>query len=162
VSAHANRYHRRSIRLSGDNYTTPNAYFITIVTYHRMNLFGQIVNENIKLNKFGEIARAEWLKTANLRRQIELDEFIIMPNHMHGILLIMDVDIDPGAGASARRPGSIGAIVRAYKSAVTYQINKSRSTPGAPVWQRNYHDHILRNKYELSKIREYIRNNPIT
>jgi putative transposase len=69
-----------------------------------MNLFGQIVNENIKLNKFGEIARAEWLKTANLRRQIELDEFIIMPNHMHGILLIMDGDIGPGAGASARGP----------------------------------------------------------
>jgi putative transposase len=111
------------------------------------------------------------MKTPAIRCEIELDEFQIMPNHMHGILII--VEKANGAAVGARRrcvpamtslrphvdPGSIGAIVRAYKSAVTYRINKINHTPGAKIWQRNYYEHVIRDEYDSARIREYIRNN---
>jgi putative transposase len=161
---------RRSIRLSGYDYTSPGAYFITIVTHRRRPLFGEIVRGEMRLNEWGRIARGEWSKTPNIRCEIELDEFIIMPNHMHVIVTIMECDIG-FVGAQRRcaptnsgphvEPGSIGAIIRAYKSAVTTRINRIRRTPAPPIWQRNYYEHIIRNEQELSIIRKYIRNNPM-
>jgi REP element-mobilizing transposase RayT len=121
-------------------------------------------------NKLGEIAHAEWLKTATIRHEIGLDEFQIMPNHFHAILFIMERGkITVGAQrrcaptnpAPHVDPGSIGAIIRAYKSAVTARINRSRGAPGATMWQRDYWEHIIRNQNELTRIREYIRNNPV-
>jgi putative transposase len=161
---------RRSIRLPGYDYTQPGAYFITIDTHQRTCLFGEIAHGGMRLNECGEIARAEWLKTAEIRREIELDEFIVMPNHFHAIITIMECG-NGFVGAQRRCapthtpksnviPKSIGAIVRAYKSAVTYRINRIRRTPGTPVWQRNYWEHIIRDEHDLSRIREYIRNNP--
>jgi REP element-mobilizing transposase RayT len=226
-------HHRRSIRLQGYDYTQPGAYFVTIVAHQRLPLFGEIAGGVVQLSACGKIARAEWLKTAVLRRETALDEFIIMPNHFHAIVTIVECGdgfvgaagrdgairpddnvgtdgIDgtvespgtgvraqrrdgairlhgnvradgmdetvgsPGTGVRAQRrcapthppvtnvvPGSIGAIVRAYKSAVTTRINQLRGTPGAPVWQRNYWERIVRNGDELSRIRVYIRDNPM-
>jgi putative transposase len=163
---------RRSIRLSGYDYTRPGAYFITIVTFSRRHIFGEIAAGEMRLNAYGEIARMEWLKTAVVRREIEMDEFVIMPNHIHAIITIVECANVP-VGARRRRaptgieqfgksiPGSIPTIIRAYKSAVAARINRQRGTPGAPVWQRNYYDRIVRNKIELIRIREYIRHNPI-
>ncbi|GAB4542868.1 MAG: transposase [Anaerolineales bacterium] len=164
-------HHRRSIRLKGYDYTQAGAYFVTIVTYQRESLFGEVVNGVMNLNSLGEIARREWFKTAELRPYVELyeDEFVVMPNHAHGILWMND-----GVGAERRsaptgaadeKPhvdaGSLGAIVRAYKSAVTYAINATRQTRGMVVWQRNYYEHIVRNDADLKRIRDYIANNPL-
>jgi REP element-mobilizing transposase RayT len=156
--------------LRGYDYTHPGGYFVTIVTYHRVCVFGEIRGEMVRLNEWGEIARAEWLKTSVIRDGIELDEFVVMPNHIHAIITITQCG---GGFVGAQRrcapthtpitnvnPGSIGAIIRAYKSVVTSRINQSRGTPGVPVWQRNYWEHIVRNDDDLSRIREYIRNNP--
>jgi len=163
-------HRRRSIRLPGYDYTQPGAYSVTIDTHRHRNLFGKITNGEMRLNEWGIIAHAEWLKTAVVRPEITLDEFKIMPNHMHGIIMIMDVDF---VGARRRRApttaeqfgrpvsGSIPTIIRAYKSAVTYCINRTRRTTGAPLWQRNYYEHVIRNEHDLSRIREYIRNNPM-
>ncbi|MBK6645340.1 MAG: transposase [Anaerolineales bacterium] len=165
-------HHRRSIRLKEYDYTKAGAYFVTIVTYQREPLFGEIVDGAMNLNPLGEIARREWFKTAELRPYVELyeDEFVVMPNHAHGI--IWNNGADGGAerrsartGAADEKPhvdaGSLGAIVRAYKSAVTYAINAARQSRGVVVWHRNYHEHIIRDDADLKRIRDYIANNPL-
>lgn len=165
-----NIHHRRSIRLKEYDYTQASAYFVTIVTYQRAHLFGKIVEGVMKLNKWGEIARREWFKTAELRPYVELydDEFVVMPNHVHGIIWNVGAlrrNPRTGAGAADEKPhveaGSLGAIVRAYKSAVTYAINAARQTRGMVVWQRNYYEHIIRNEADVKRIRDYIANNPL-
>ncbi|GAB4502455.1 MAG: transposase [Anaerolineales bacterium] len=165
-------HHRRSIRLKEYDYTQNGAYFVTIVTYQREPLFGEIVDGVMKLNGWGEIARREWFKTAELRPYVELyeDEFVVMPNHAHGIMHIVRAErrsaltithTDGGAEKPHVDAGSLGAIVRAYKSAVTYAINATRQTRGMVVWQRNYYEHIVRNDADLKRIRDYITNNPL-
>ncbi len=165
-----NVHHRRSIRLKGYDYTQNGAYFVTIVTYHREHLFGEVVNGVMLLNEWGEIARREWFKIGELRPYIELydDEFVVMPNHAHGIIWnvgALQRNSPTGAGAADEKPhveaGSLGAIVRAYKSAVTYAINAARQTRGMRVWHRNYYEHIIRNDADLKRIRDYIANNPL-
>ncbi len=166
-------HHRRSIRLLGYDYTQPGAYFITIVTHDHIPLFGDVVNGVLRLNPLGEIVRAEWFKTAELRPYVRLvnREFVVMPNHVHGIIWIVDDDDDVGARCR-RAPttieqfgnpisGSIPTIVRAFKSAVTKRIDDARGTPGAPLWQRNYYEHIIRDDNALHRISEYIATNPL-
>jgi REP element-mobilizing transposase RayT len=165
-------HHRRSIRLKGYDYTQPGAYFVTFCAYQRQHLFGEVVDGNMVLNESGKIARDEWFKTAELRPYVKLydDEFVIMPNHGHGIIWIED-DL---VGARRRRAptettekfgkpvkGSIPTIVRAYKSAVTYAVNKLENQLGAVLWQRNYYEHIIRNDRELHNIARYIQFNPL-
>lgn len=165
-------HHRRSIRLKEYDYTQAGAYFITIVTYQREPLFGEIVDGVMKLNPLGEIARREWFKTAELRPYVELyeDEFVVMPNHAHGIMHIAGAErrsaltlthTDGGAKKPHVDARSLGAIVRAYKSAVTYAINAARQSRGVVVWHRNYHEHIIRDDADLKRIRDYIANNPL-
>jgi REP element-mobilizing transposase RayT len=160
-------HHRRSIRLKEYDYTQNGAYFVTIVTYQRKPLFGEIVDGVMKLNEWGEIARREWFKTAELRPYVELyeDEFVVMPNHTHGIIWndgALQRNARTGADEKSHvDAGSLGAIVRAYKSAVTYAINAARQTRGMVVWHRNYHEHIIRDDADLKRIRDYIANNPL-
>jgi putative transposase len=124
-------------------------------------------NGIIRLNEFGETVRDEWLKTQTLWTNLIVDEFVIMPNHVHGILMI----IEGCRGTLQRAPtierfskpvsNSIPTIVRLFKSATTKKINQIRLTPGLPVWQRNYWEHVIRNEDKLFKIRQYIQNNPL-
>ena len=164
-----NRHHRRSIRLKGYDYTQPGAYFVTICTHERAHLFGRVVDGEMVLNAWGEIVRDEWFRTADIRANVELyaDEFVVMPNHVHGIIWI----VETGVGATRQvapttdRPrgpvsGSLGAIIGQYKSAVTRRINIQRNTPGGRVWQRNYYEHIIRTQRALHAIRRYIADNP--
>ena len=157
--------HRRSIRLKGYDYTQPGVYFITLVTHNRQCLFGDIAaGGGIMLNAIGEIAYEEWKKSAEIRREMKLDEFIIMPNHVHGIVMILGDDAGPG-GAHGRAPllrppKSLGAFVAGFKSVVTKRINILRAMPGVPVWQRNYYEHIVRGEADLARIRTHTRNNP--
>jgi len=167
------KHHRRSIRLKGYDYTQPGAYFVTLVTHDRACLFGEIVDGEMRLNEYGEIARAEWLQTAVVRPYVVLhpDELVVMPNHVHGIIWIVD-DVDTVVGARRRRapttteqfgkpvPGSIPTIIRSFKSATAKRINALRRTPGMPVWQRNYYEHIIRGETSLQRIRAYIAANP--
>jgi REP element-mobilizing transposase RayT len=159
-------HHRRSIRLKEYDYTQEGAYFVTIVTYQREPLFGEILDGAMNLNPLGEIAQREWFKTAELRPYVELyeDEFVVMPNHAHGIIWNVGA-LRRNARTTDENPhvdaGSLGAIMRAYKSAVTYAINAARQTRGLVVWQRNYYEHIIRNDADLNRIRNYIINNPL-
>ncbi len=100
------RHHRRSVRLKGYDYAQPGAYFITICTQNRECLFGEIVDGEMHLNEFGEIVRAEWFRSAEIRAEIELhpNEFVVMPNHVHGIVWIVSDDDEYSVGAHGRAP----------------------------------------------------------
>jgi REP element-mobilizing transposase RayT len=168
--------HRRSIRLQGHDYAQAGAYFVTICTHQRAPLFGQVVDREMVLSAIGEIAQAEWLQTAVVRPSIELDAFVIMPNHMHGIVFIHHDS--PVVGATRRvaptisstptspsaptlQSGSLGAIIGQFKSVETKRIRRNPNIdPDHPLWQRNYHDHIIRNEADLNRIREYMLHNP--
>ena len=165
--SHAIPHHRHSLRLRGYDYAQAGAYFVTICTQGRECLFGEVVDGEMRLNEWGRIVGDEWMKTAEIRDEIELDAWVVMPNHCHGIVVLND----DGRGTARRTPtveqfgqpvpGSIPTIIRAFKSAVTKRINELRGTPGNSLWQRNYYEHIIRNDDDLARIREYIVNNPL-
>jgi putative transposase len=174
------KHHRKSIRIPQYDYAQPGAYFITICTHRRECLFGEIVDGAMRLNEYGTIVMDQWHQTAILRPRIRLDAFVVMPNHVHGILMISDQpnDVDmaiPGRGTLQCAPtnapqtherfgkstsDSIPTIVKLFKSSVTVGINTLRQTRGIPVWQRGYHEHVIRDENSLERIREYIANNP--
>ena len=156
------RRRRKSIRLKGWDYSAPGAYFVTICTHKRQPLFGQVVDGEMVLNQYGEIVREAWFDLPNHYAHVELDAFVVMPNHIHAII-ILDADaIGVGAGlkpAPTRHP--LSEIVRALKTFSARRINTLRGTPGVPVWQRNYYEHIIRNERALNAIRRYIAENPL-
>jgi REP element-mobilizing transposase RayT len=166
-------HHRRSLRLKGYNYAHPGAYFVTICTHKQLPLFGHLVDGTMVLNQRGEIVREEWFRTVEIRTEIQLhpNEFVVMPNHIHGIVWIVDTGAQRagvqnivGAHGGAplhRSPRSLGSFIAGFKSATTKRINQLRSTPVAPVWQRNYYEHIIRTEKALHAIRRYILDNPM-
>jgi len=156
------KYNRRSIRLNGYDYSKSGYYFVTICVNNRYHLFGEIVKKKMLLNKFGKIAEREWQRTEILRTNFKIDEFIVMPNHLHGIIVITNKIADVKIKQDKFRSPSnnLGAIIRGYKSTVSRQINKINNQPVDKIWQRNYYDHIIQNLYELNIIRKYIRTNP--
>ena len=116
----------------------------------------------MQLNKYGQLAAAEWLKTTKIRHNVEIDEFIIMPNHFHAIIVILDIVGATRWVAHATRlqSRSLGSIIGQFKFIVTKQIRKMGLRNFK--WQRNYYEHVIRDEHDLNKIREYIINNPIT
>ena len=164
-----NKHHRKSIRLKGYDYSSPGAYFVTICTYNGECLFGEIRDSSMYLNDFGKVVENEWWKSSEIRKELDLDVFQTMPNHIHGIVMIQEERPDPNktvVGANGRsplrmKPKSLSSFIAGYKSICTKRINELRNTTGVPVWQRNYHEHIIRNEEELNRIREYIINNPL-
>jgi REP element-mobilizing transposase RayT len=180
------RHHRRSIRLKGYDYAQPGAYFVTICTQDRACLFGEIVDGKMVLNVLGRVAATHWERIPRRTTHVELGTWVVMPNHVHGIITITDddgrgealparsgsatdvmhSDMDGstkhrGSNASPLQPGSLGAIIGNYKSITTRRINKMRHTPGERVWQRNYYERVIRNQRELEAIRQYIADNPL-
>jgi len=157
---------RKSIRLKEFDYTTPWWYYITICMFNHKILFGEIKKGKLVLNDFGKIVKDEWLKTKTIRNNIDLDYYVIMPNHFHGILINESRDKARLVPTEVRRfgkpvPNSLSSIIGSFKSAVTKRINESRKSPGAKVWQSRFYDHIIRNDNDLHRIRTYIQNNPL-
>lgn len=180
------KHNRKSIRLRGYDYAGEGAYFITIVCKDRVHWFGEVRDGVMHLSDAGRIAQEEWLRTAELREQVSLDAFVIMPNHMHGILLIGDplpslagigmyaqtglprakpdhgddadrTGVPRNAPTTGPRPNTLGTIIRMYKQACTIRIRKEHPEF---EWLRDFHDHIIRNQESYDRIRQYIINNP--
>ncbi len=174
---------RRSIRLKEYDYSQSGGYFVTICSHNNKSLFGTLIDDKIQLNEFGNVVAVEWLRTAELRKQVAIDEYVIMPDHFHGIIMLIEdgrgtaccafdrmQSPDSRKGTARCAPtirkfgttpsSSIPTIVRAFKAAVTRGINLLRKTPGAPVWQRNYYEHVIRNEDDLTNTRKYIKYNP--
>ncbi len=169
-------HHRRSIRLQGYDYSQAGAYFVTICTNNRQCRFGEIVNGEMRLNEPGEIVADEWRKTATICDEVDLDEWVVMPNHFHGILVLtgsvgaIPVGVIPvGAipvGAihesprqmtmAQRRRMALPKLIGRFKILSAKRINEWHKTPGDKLWQRNCWEHIVRTEEELNRIREYI------
>jgi len=190
------RHHRHSIRLKGYDYARAGAYFVTMCAWHREMIFGEVVEGEMRLSEAGQSVCDVWEGLPTHYAHVELDAFVVMPNHVHGIIVLVDDEVGAdvrtgriGAGLrpaptptapttttptttaptttapttttpTSRRHG-LPEIVRALKSFSARGINEFRATPGVPVWQRNYYEHIIRNERALNAIRQYIANNPL-
>lgn len=182
-------HHRKSIRLKEYDYTNAAWYYFTICTKDRKNLFGEIIKGKMILNDFGKIVDEEWLKTKEIRKNVDLDSYIVMPNHFHGTLIInynenvgatrwvapkddaptdtsnkIDQTIKDRAIhriAPTLISNSLGAIIGQFKSIVTKRIMRIDNKILKSVWQKNYYEHIIRNEVDLFNIRTYIKLNPL-
>jgi putative transposase len=171
------KHHRRSIRLKGHNYTI-GAYFVTICTSQRACLFGEVIAGKMFLNSMGKEIETCWKNLPNYFQLLRLDQFIIMPNHLHGILWL-DTQINPSNLSTepitvqlysqdlistfppkGTTSGSLGAIIQNFKSTSTRRVNRIDKAKGRIVWQRNYYERIIRDEYALKNIQNYIHNNP--
>jgi len=158
--------HRKTNRLTGYDYRTPGGYFITICTVHKKPLFGEIENGEILPNQIGKIVQNQWFQIPNHRPAVILyeDEFILMPDHIHGIVWIDDPEPEKMIVCPKRsglQANSLGAILGLFKSRTSRLVNELRNTPGDTIWQRNYYDYIIRNDKDLTQIRKYILDNPL-
>ena len=164
---------RRSIRLRDYDYRQNGAYFVTICTHQGACLFDYIADGKMVLNELGMIVKDEWQQTEAVRSSVQLDAFVVMPNHVHGIILIFDNDDERLASGTGSDPtihatdasrtlqsDSLGAIVGQFKSAVTRKSMRLARPPNTPIWQRNYYEHIIRSEESLDYIRKYIVENP--
>ena len=151
------------MRLKEHDYTSAGGYFVTICTQGKNCLFGEVVKSEMLLNRYGRIVMESWKWLSEQYQQLDLDEWVIMPNHIHGIIVITDGSRGGSrtapTGTTKQKP--LGSFIGAFKTVSTKQINKLRKSPGKPVWQRNYFERVVRNENELTKIHEYIVNNPL-
>lgn len=150
-------HRRRSIRLKHYDYSSPGAYFLTLCSHEKQPLFGRIEAGLILVSPMGEIVASCWRALPERFPEIELDSFIVMPNHIHGIIMIAR---PPAIQVSGRRHMLLSKVVGYLKMNTAKEINAMRGTPGRAVWQRDYFEHVIRNEQDLSMIREYIINNP--
>ncbi len=165
-------HNRQSFRLKDHDYSTESAYFITLITYHRVHLFGSIMRGEMQLNPSGMIAYEQWVHLGKRFTQSDFSSFVIMPNHVHGIVFItsgakestlMNQDLftpQPNRKKTNNTPLLLGTIVQAYKASVTFRINALRGFTHTPVWQRNYYEKIIYNQIEYENIWKYIIANP--
>lgn len=179
MNASPERFHRRSIRYSGYDYAQPGAYFVTIVTLRRVCMFGDIVDGAMKVNHYGQIVTQTWEWLPKQYPYVKIDPYIVMPNHFHGILSIIEFEDGRSRGGSRPAPTGLieeyyplpyditkikplGQLIGVFKTISAKKINQIRSTPGVSVWQRNYYERIIRDENELNDISMYINFNPQT
>jgi len=147
---------RKSPRLQGYDYRQAGAYFVTLVTWRRIHLFGRVQENEMALTAAGEIASACWVALPEHHPGVELDAFVVMPNHVHGVIFIgntPNTDMHPPAA-------SLGTVIGSYKSGVTRRIRETMADPGLQVWQGRFHDHIIRDEADLYRIQTYLLDNP--
>ncbi len=167
-----NMYRTESRRLKGWDYTSEGAYFITICTKDREHYFGYVVDGKIILSEMGQMAQKHWLEIPDHFPSVILDEFVVMPNHVHGILFLSPVKNNvetPKLGVSTEKinpnhnpqwkPGCLGSIINQYKRICTLNIKTQKLNPDF-TWQPRFYDHIIRNEKSLNRIRQYIIDNP--
>lgn len=162
---------RKNHRLKEYDYVKTGYYFVTICAYNRNLLFGEIKNITVgpqravavTLNEYGKIVNEEWQNTQRFRKNVTLDQFIIMPNHIHGIIIINNTDTArrvPTEEFGKPVSGALSTIIRSFKSAATKRINELRKTTNPPIWQPSFYDHIIRDDKSLQNKCGYIVNNP--
>jgi putative transposase len=158
---------RRSIRLRRYDYSSAGAYFVTICTKDRECLFGKVVEGEMRMNTWGDIVRACWDNLSRHYGRVVTDAFVVMPNHVHGIIMITDdrndnvgTGLKPAPTSNHTKRHGLSEIVRAFKTFSARRINESRGIRAVPVWQRNYYERVVRNADEMNRIRQYVAANP--
>ena len=176
LTHNAERHHRRALRLKGYDCTLPGAYFVTICTQNRECLLGEIVDGEMHPNEAGRMVQAIWNELPNHYTGVQVDAFVVMPNHIHGIIVLSPMNLSVEAGPCAcPDPGhpqgvaptlSLPDVVHRFKSLTTARYRHGVARGGWPafdrrLWQRNYYEHVIRNERDMDRIREYILNNPL-
>ncbi len=156
-----NQHSRESLRLRGWDYTSSAMYFVTICTQRGKALFGEIVDERLQMNVCGRIVDECWQWLADQYAFVSLDNYVIMPNHLHGVIWLQAGRRGGSRTAPTLRIKPLGRLIGAFKTVSTKRINVIRGTPGKVVWQRGFYDHIIRDQRDLDRIRQYIRLNPL-
>ncbi|MRR28833.1 transposase [bacterium] len=168
---------RKTIRLTEYDYSQPGAYFITLLTHRREQLFGQIINGTLQLSRYGIIVRDSWRELFRFYPRLRNDEFCVMPDHFHGIIRLEETrkggsttEEQMATKSDKTRPSSadymaedapLSEIIRGFKSFTARRINAMRQTHGIAVWHRGYYEHVIRDDEELDQVREYIMENPL-
>jgi putative transposase len=176
IQYNSDSHHRRSIRLQGFDYTQVGAYFVTICVQDKCLLFGEMNGEEVDMNDAGRMVDSWWTRLTSKFTAVELDEYVIMPNHFHGIIAIVGADLcvcpepneDAHGGAPLRQinDAPISRIIQWFKSITTHEYANGVRDQGWPpfrgrLWQRNYYEHVIRNEDELNRARKYIIENPM-
>ncbi|MBN1805650.1 MAG: transposase [Sedimentisphaerales bacterium] len=167
-----NIHQRRSIRLNGYDYSQEGWYYVTVCAFGHKCIFSKIVDGQIQLYKYGQIIDKCWKWLAERYDYVHLDRYVVMPNHLHGIIFLKGGSrtaptIKNKSGSSLTAPTntrkckSLSSLVGAFKTISTKQINIIRNTPGKKLWQRNYYEHVIRDEDELNHIRQYIAENSL-
>ncbi len=156
--------HHKASRIPEYDYSQPGAYFVTIMTHDRKPIFGRIINGDMELNGIGKMVKEVWMAIPDHFPNVELGEFVIMLNHVHGII---SITVEATHASPLPRiskgpmPGSIGAIIGSFKSAATRNFHKIQNSHENSLWQQNYYEHVIRNERDYQAIYEYILANPI-
>jgi REP element-mobilizing transposase RayT len=168
VTLFKNKYRVESTRLHGWDYSSPGLYLVTIWTKSRECFFGYVTDGGKHLSPIGDIVAEEWQRTPLIRTNVDLDEWVVMPNHLHGIIVINndtqfgDVVVETPRSVSTQppqlKPNSLGSIINQFKSVCTKRIWAQAYSDFR--WQERYYDHIVRNEKDLQRIRNYIAANP--
>ena len=168
------KHRRRSIRLKGYDYSRKGAYFVTICTNQKECVLGCVENGSMVLNEIGQMVRKAWTELPTHYAGVDIDEFVVMPNHLHGII-ILNVGAGPRAcpenkgqpqGVAPTKTLSLSDVIQRFKSLTIKRYgNGVRRNNWEPFekhfWQRNYYEHVVRNEDDLNEIREYVINNPL-
>jgi REP element-mobilizing transposase RayT len=162
------RFLNQSIRSPFWNYSSNGYYFLTLISFDRENLFGEIKEGIMNLSAFGKIVDQEWNISFKIRPELSCDIYIIMPDHIHAIVQIDGVPNYystnrnfSNCGIQYRQPKSISSFIAGFKSSATSKINRLRNTPDKPVWQSRFHDHVIRNQDDYNQKYNYILQNPL-
>lgn len=161
----------KQYRLKTHDYAQAGYYFVTICVRNHQCLFGEVENEKVNLSQIGIVAQRFWRKIPKVFPNVTLDAFVVMPNHVHGIIAMYrkcrNVAVQRSYEGNHKRmsqispkPQSLSTIIRSYKSICTKTINEMQNEIYFQ-WQPRFHDRIIRNEKELNTIREYIKNNPL-
>ena len=169
---------RRHLRLLGFDYSGESAYFVTICTRNRECLLGDVMKGKMRLNELGRMVQTVWDRLPERFPTVELAAFVVMPNHVHGILVVGAALAPPKrrkvwaglalsqGGAASSAPTrfastTLGNVLRAFKSISAISVNRLLSRSGQPLWQRTYYEHVIRDEESLNRLREYIATNPL-
>ncbi|MCY3747660.1 MAG: transposase [Chloroflexi bacterium] len=160
--------------MQGYDYSQAGAYFVTIATRRKLCLFGAVKDGTVRLNASGQLMMETWEWLGRRYPYVELDEYVVMPNHLHGIIILTDTaesgfglatgriaGSDHSRAARSERRKSLGSLVGAFRTVATRRANLAQATEGRVIWQRNFYERVIRNERELGLIRQYIANNPL-
>ena len=182
------RHHRRSVRLREHDYAAGGTYFVTICTAGRVCLFGEVRDRGMRVNRIGLLVEREWVRTGEIRPEVAIDVFGMMPNHLHGLITITPVDDggnvggtgvlerrvavggrahsgvpvqrESGGGPPVRRARSLSSIVGQFKASSTRVVNDALGIPGVRLWHRGFYEHVVRDDDDFARIAKYIVTNP--
>ena len=160
-------HNRKSVRLTDYDYSGPGAYFVTICTNNRRCILGTVEAGLVKLNKLGQMVELRWKKIPEHHPRVQLDQYIIMPNHLHGLLFFLQRN-EGAAGCAPTsvlggnpKLGSLSNVIRSFKASVSRNAGETGCCLRGHLWQRSFYEHVIRNETDMKQVREYIVTNPL-